>query len=60
MSDDGEMHTSVKLKAGRVTIATRNSKYDLDISRVDPDEVAEMKVLLQRMNFDNRFRIEDN
>jgi len=49
----------IRIEAKRVTIETRASKYELDVSRVDPVEVSEMKALIGRMNFDNSFRIED-
>ena len=39
-------------------LETQASKYVLDVSRVDPAEVSEMKALIERMNFDDRFRIE--
>lgn len=57
--DDFDMLAVVRFEADRVTIETRSSNYDLDVSRVDPAEVSEMKALFGRMNFDNRFRIED-
>ena len=56
---DGDVLKVVKSEANRVTIETQNSKYDLDVSKVDRAEVSEMKALIVRMNFDNRFRIED-
>ena len=59
--DDDDVHllAAVKIEANFVTIETQASTYDLDISRVDPAEVSEMKALFKRMNFDNRFRIEE-
>ena len=57
--DDFDLLAVVRLEADRVTIETRASTYDLDLRRVDPEEVSEMKALFGRMNFDNRFRIED-
>ena len=57
--DDVDVLAVVRIEANRVTIETQASKYDLDVSRVDPAEVSEMKALIERMNFDDRFRIED-
>lgn len=57
--DDVDVLAVVRIEANRVTIETLASKYDLDVSRVDPAEVSEMKALIERMNFDDRFRIED-
>jgi hypothetical protein len=56
--DDVDLLAVVKIEANRITIETQSSKYDLDVSRVDPAEVFEMKALIERMNFDDRFRIE--
>ena len=56
--DDVDVLAVVRIGANRVTIETQASKYDLDVSRVDPAEVSEMKALIERMNFDDRFRIE--
>ncbi len=56
---DGDLLKAVRIEANRVTIETQKTKYDLDVSKVDRAEVSEMKALIVRMNFDNRFRIED-
>ena len=57
--DDDDLLEVVRIQASRVKIETQSSKYDLDLSRVDSAEVSEMKALIGRMNFDNRFRIEN-
>lgn len=57
-SDDVDALEVIRIEAKRVTIETQTSKYELDVSRVDPVEVSEMKTLIRRMNFDDRFRIE--
>ena len=57
--DDYDLLEVVRIEASRVKIKTQSSKYDLDLSRVDPAEVSEMKALFGRMNFDNRFKIEN-
>ena len=57
--EDFGMLEVVMLEANRVMIMTQVSKYDLDVSRVDPDELSKMKALIERMNFDARFRIEN-
>ena len=57
--EDVDVLKVVRYRANRVIIATQKSKYDLDVSQVDPAEVSEMKALFVRMNLDNRFRIED-
>ncbi len=57
--NDDDLLEAIKIETNRVKIETRSSNYDLDVSRVDPEEVSEMKALIERMNFDNRFRIEN-
>ena len=56
--DDFEFLSAVRLGSDRVTIETQESRYDLDVSRVDPTEVSEMKALIERMNFDHKFALE--
>ena len=57
--NDFDLLEVVRIEVSRVKIETQSSKYDLDLCRVDPAEVSEMKALIGRMNFDNRFRIEN-
>jgi hypothetical protein len=38
-----------------VRIQTTSEKYELDIRKVDADEVVEMRNLLKKMNFDQKF-----
>ena len=57
--DDDEALEVVKIGSKRLTIETEVSKYHLDVSRVDPAELSEMRALIERMNFDDRFTIED-
>ena len=56
--DDFDILAVVRLDANLVTIETQASRYELDVSRVDPTEVSEMKSLIERMNFDHKFAIE--
>ena len=56
--DANDLLEFIRIDVNRLHIETQASKYDLNISRVDPEEVSEMKALIERMNFDNRFRIE--
>ena len=56
--DDFDLLAAVRLEANVVTVTTQASSYELDISRVDPTEVSEMRALFERMNFNNRFTIE--
>ena len=57
--DDDEALVVVRIGSKRLTIETEVSKYHLDVSRVDPAELPGMKALMERMNFDDRFTIDD-
>src|SRR5688572_29641899 len=41
-----------------ITIETASSRYELDVSRVDTDELKETRRILKLMNFDRRFTLE--
>ncbi len=56
--DDFDVLAVVRLEANFVTIETQTSRYELDVSRVDPAEISEIKALIERMNFDHKFAIE--
>jgi len=56
-SDQDEMLKRVELHDEMITIITTDHTYDLDISKVDEDEIEEAKKILNRMNFDDRFEI---
>ncbi len=57
MSDQDEMLKRVELHDEMITIITTDRRFDLDISKVDEDEIEEAKKILNRMNFDDRFEI---
>lgn len=57
MSDENEMLKRVELHDEMITIITTDHRYDLDIRRVDEDEIEEAKKILNRMNFDDRFEM---
>ena len=59
-SDERVLLSVVRFGSGRVTVETQAAKYELDVSRVDPAEMSEMKALLKRMNFDRKFEIVEN
>ena len=56
--DEVDLLKVMRIEAQCVAIETQASKYELDTSRVESAEISEMKALLGRMNFDNRFRLE--
>ena len=54
-----EMLLSVKWSADTVYVKSSEKQYTLDIRAVDPEEIKEAKDILRKMNFDNRFTIND-
>ena len=57
MNDQDEMLKRVELHDEMITIITTDRRFDLDISKVDEDEIEEAKKILNRMNFDDRFEM---
>lgn len=57
--DGRELLVSVKWNGDVVEIVSNNSQFTLDVSAVDPTEVAEAKAVLREMNFDRRFKFSD-
>jgi hypothetical protein len=41
-----------------VELKTASRRYRLDVRKVDPDELADMRKVFRRMNFDGSFRME--
>ena len=42
---------------GVVRIKTNFVEYELDVQKVDPDELKDMQKILKKMNFDQRFQM---
>jgi hypothetical protein len=55
---DDEALRRLRWADDRVEIATNRSRYVLDVSRVDPEELRDGREMLRRMNFDGRFELE--
>jgi hypothetical protein len=56
--DLGDRLEEVNYSASEKTVElkTRRRRYRLDMRRVDPEEIAAMRKVLRKMNFDKRFR----
>ena len=50
---------SIRFAPETVFVETTGSNYLLSIRKVDAEEIAEAKLVLRKMNFDNRFIIAD-
>jgi hypothetical protein len=58
-TEDRELLVFVKWSGCLVQIESTIRRYTLDIQAVDPAEIKEAKRVLQKMNFDNCFEVED-
>jgi len=54
---EGDLLEAIEFEGHEVRIVTRYHRYQLDVYRVDEEELAEAKQVLRKMNFDNRFRL---
>ena len=56
--EDGELLREICYSAeeGTVCIQTPSRKYEMDVHKVDPDELKKMRKLLRKMNYDQSFR----
>lgn len=55
--DDNDLLEVIEFRGDEVRIVSENNKYQLDCSRVDPEELENAQKILQAMNFDSRFRM---
>jgi len=55
--DEGDLLEEFEIRGDAVRIATARQSYDVDIHRVGADEVEEAKRILDKMNFDGRFKL---
>jgi|SRR5271157_3998108 len=56
--EEGDMLQKVDYSAedGVVCIQTASRKYELDVHKVDPDDIKKMRRLLKKMNYDQSFQ----
>ena len=57
--EDNNFLSSISIRGDFIKIKTSYREYDLDISKVDDVEVKDMRAVLEKQNFDNRFEIRD-
>ncbi len=56
--EDGDRLQRIRVAPPVVTIETTRTRYELDVSRVDRDELRSAQRVFERMNFDERFVLE--
>ena len=55
--DEDDMLKEIKFSDFFVKIITSHRQFDLDLIKVDEEEIEQAKNFLKKMNFDNRFEI---
>lgn len=56
-NDEGDMLKKIEFGDNFVKISTNNHQFDLDLRKVEKDEIKEMIAILEKMNFDNCFEL---
>jgi ribosomal protein L6P/L9E len=55
---DEDLLIRVSIVQNMVTVVSKYHRYELDVSSVDPEKLAEACRILRQMNFDSRFILE--
>jgi len=54
--DDLLQKISYSAEEGVVCIQTTSRKYELDVHKIDPDDLKKMRKILKKMNYDQSFQ----
>lgn len=62
MPENGEdedmlQEVSFDREAAVVRLITENHRYELDVNKVDPEDITDMRRVLRQMNFDSRVKL---
>jgi len=57
LGDEGDMLKEIQFGDDLVTIITNHHQFELDLRKVDNKEIKHARVILRKMNFDNRYHI---
>jgi len=55
---DEDLLTRISIAQDVVAVDSKYHRYELDVSRVDREDLTEARKILRQMNFDNRFTLE--
>ena len=58
LNEEDDMLKKIEFGDDLVRIITNHHQFELDLRKVDKEEIEQAKNLLERMNFDNRFEIQ--
>ena len=57
LNDEDDMLRKIEFCNDFVKIISSYHQFDLDLRKVDKEEIDQVKTILQKMNFDNRFEV---
>ena len=58
VSDEEDMLEKIEFGNDFVIITTNNHQFELDLRKIEQEEVEQAKTILKKMNFDNCFEIQ--
>ena len=57
LNDEDDMLRKIEFGNDFVKIISSHHQFDLDLRKVDKEEIDQVKTILQKMNFDNSFEV---
>jgi len=57
LNDEDDMLKEIEFGDDLVRIITNHHQFELDLRKVDKEEIKQAKAIIKRMNFDNRFEM---
>ena len=57
LNDENDMLKEIELGDDLIRIITNYHQFELDLRKVDKEEINQAQAILEKMNFDNRFEI---
>ena len=57
LDDENDMLEKIDFGDNFVRIITNHHQFELDLRKVDKEDIEQVKIFLKRMNFDNCFEI---
>ena len=58
LNDEDEILKKIEFEDGYVRIITAHHQFELDLRKVEMEEIEQAKTILKRMNFDNSFEMQ--
>ncbi len=58
IDDEEDMLEKIEFGDGFVSITTNNHQFELDLRKIEQEEIEQAKAILKKMNFDNCFEIQ--